>query len=72
MTRVSTKVNDERHEQKAHNRDDLNGGEDEFSFAIDGDCKDVQTKDHYDNQRDPGRDVDMIRPGPILNNDGGG
>lgn len=70
--RPTAKVDDERKDDETDDGDDLDTGETEFGFTIDGDREDVQADDENDNDRDPRGDVDTHSSMPELYDDGGG
>ena len=68
----TTHINNEGHNQESNDGDDLNTCEDELCLSIDLDGEDVQADNKNDDQRDPGCDIDVISPGPVLDDDGCG
>lgn len=69
LGRTSAKVNAECHDQETDNGDDLDRGEQEFGFTIDGDGEDIQAHNEHKDNGDPGSDVDVDSTGPVLDND---
>lgn len=69
--RTAAEVDDEGEQQQADDGDDLDTGEDELSLAVDRDGPDVEEDDDGDDQADPCSDVDVLRAGPVLDDDGG-
>ena len=57
MRRPATKVEDERQNEQAKDSDNLDTGEDELGFAVDGHGKDVQTNDQDQDNRNPCSDL---------------
>lgn len=68
VARRTAEINDESDKKQANNSNDLDTGENELGFTIDGDCKDVQADDEHDDDRDPGSLIDLVVP--ETNNDG--
>lgn len=67
----TAKINDESHDQKTNNCDDLHTGKNEFGFTIDGNGENVETDDENDNEGDPNSDADVIRAMPVSDDDRG-
>jgi hypothetical protein len=68
-SRLTTEIEDERHENQTDNRDDFDTGEDELGFSIDSHGEDVQADDNDNDDRDPCSRIDLRVP--ETNNDGG-
>lgn len=72
MVWSTTEINDESHDQKTDNRNDLNGGKDELGFTIDLYGEDVQADNEDDDKGNPDSNADVVRTLPVLDNDRGG
>ena len=72
MSRPSTKIDDQGHEEQSDNRDDFDTGEHEFRFAVDLDSEDVEAEDDDDDDGDPCGDIDTLGAVPELDDDGSG
>ena len=72
VSRPSTKIDDQGHEEQSDNRDDLDTGEHEFRFAVDLDGEDVEAEDDDDDDGDPCGDIDPLGAVPELDDDGSG
>ena len=68
----TTKVDNECHDQETNDRNDLDTGEDELGFTIDGYSEDVQANHENDDEGDPYGNADMLGALPVLNNGRGG
>lgn len=69
MCGPTTEVENKSQDQQADDGDDLDAGEDEFGFSIDGDGKYVEADDHHDNDGDPCGNVDVCGMWPELDDD---
>ena len=70
LVRRATQIDDQRKEQQTDNRDDLDTGENELGFAVNGDGEDVEAHNHDQDDRDPRCWCD--RRVPELNHNGRG
>lgn len=68
----TTKIDNEGHDEKTNNCNDLDTGKDEFSFTIDLDGKDIQADYEHDEDRDPDCNTDLSFGIPKSNDNGGG
>jgi hypothetical protein len=68
----TTEINDESHDQETDDCDDLDTGEDEFGFTIDGNGEDVEADDEDNDDRDPYCDADVVCTWPVANNNRSG
>jgi hypothetical protein len=71
MVWSTTEINDESHNQKANDCDNLHTGEDKFGFTVNLDGEDIQADDDSDDEGDPGGNSNVLGPRPVLNYDGG-
>ena len=69
---IPTQIDDQSHEKQPDDRDDLDTGEDELGFSIDGYGEDVETDHKGCDDRNPGRDVDVFSSFPVSDDDRGG
>ena len=65
MLRSTSQVNNERHDQKTHDSDDLDTGKYEFRLSIYLDGKDIQADNENDDDRDPRTDADVFGTFPL-------
>ena len=73
VVRGSTaKINNESHDQKTNNCDDLDTGKDKFGFTIDGDGEDIEADDDDNNYGDPCCDTDIGCTVPVSDDNRGG
>jgi len=73
VVRGSTaKINNESHDQKTNNCDDLDTGKDKFGFTINGDGEDIEADDEDNNYGDPCCNTDIGCTVPVSDNNRGG
>ena len=70
--RPTTEIDDEGEDDKADDREYFDGGENEFCLTVDGHGKDIKGDDDYDDDRDPGCNINAVCAVPELYHDGGG
>lgn len=58
----TAQVNAECEDEQPNHCDDLDTGEDELCFTVDGNSKDVQTKNKDNDERDPCSRIDLVVP----------
>jgi hypothetical protein len=64
VVRTSAEVNNEGHDQETDNGDDLDTGEDELGFSINGDGEDIQANDDDEDDGDPCSRTNLVVPVP--------
>jgi hypothetical protein len=67
---AATKINNECHDEKTNDCNNLNTGKYELGFSVDGNCKDIETNDNDDDDRDPRGDIDISCSFPKLDDNG--
>ncbi len=68
----TTEPDDDTSDEKTNNGDDLDGGENELGFTVDGDGKDVQADDEDEDERNPDSWVVLSFCVPELDQKSGG
>lgn len=71
MRRPTTEVDNEGHDQKTDEGDDLDASENELCFSVDRDGEDVETDYKHNDEANLSSDIDTICAWPILNNNRG-
>jgi hypothetical protein len=66
---TATKVNNECHNQKTNNCDNLHTGKYEFGFSVDGNCEDVEAYDNDNDDGYPRGDINISCSFPELDDD---